>query len=50
MTRPNSERVELSMDALEAILEQACSTPLSQAQYNQLKGVLDTLGRLTLSS
>ena len=47
MTRPNSERVELSMDALEAILEQACSTPLSQAQYNQLKGVLDTLGRLT---
>jgi len=42
MTRPTSERVELSMDTLEAILEQARSTPLSEAHYQQLKGVLNT--------
>jgi len=47
MTRPTSERVELSMDTLEAILEQARSTPLSEAHYQQLKGVLNTLGHLT---
>ncbi len=35
------------MEALEAILEQARSTPLSEAQIDQLKGVLNTLGRLT---
>ena len=47
MKRPNSERVELSLEALEAILEQARSTPLSEGQIEQLKGVLNTLGRLT---
>ena len=47
MKRPKSERVELSMEALEAILEQARSTPLSEEQIEQLKGVLNTLGRLT---
>jgi transposase len=35
------------MEALEAILEQARSTPLSEGQIEQLKGVLNTLGRLT---
>ena len=47
MKRPKSERVELSLEALEAILEQARSKPLSEAQIDQLKGVLNTLGRLT---
>ena len=47
MKPSKSERVELSMDTLEAILEQARSKPLSEEQYNQLKGVLNTLGRLT---
>ncbi len=47
MTRPKCERMELSMETLEAILEQARSTPLSEAHYQQLKGVLNTLGRLT---
>jgi hypothetical protein len=47
MTQPKSERMELSIEALEAILEQARSTPLSEAQIDQLKGVLNTLGRLT---
>jgi hypothetical protein len=43
MKRPKSERVELSLEALEAILEQARSKPLSEAQIDQLKGVLNTL-------
>jgi len=47
MKRPKSERVELSMEALEAILEQARTAPLTGAQYDQLKAVLNTLGRLT---
>ena len=47
MKRPKSERVELGMEALEAILEQARTTPLSEEQYDQLKGVLNTLARLT---
>jgi transposase len=47
MTRPKSERVELSMEALQAILEQARTAPLCEAHYQQLKGVLNTLGRLT---
>lgn len=47
MKRPKSERVELSMEALEAILEEARSAPLSEMQIEQLQGVLHTLGRLT---
>jgi hypothetical protein len=47
MKQPKSERMELSMDALEAILEQARTAPLCEEQYKQLKGVLNTLGRLT---
>ncbi len=47
MMRSKSERVELSMEALEAIVEQARSAPLSEAQIEQLKGVLNTLARLT---
>ena len=47
MTQPKSERMELSLEALEAILEQARSQPLSEAHYQQLKGVLNTLARLT---
>jgi transposase len=46
MTQPKSERMELSLEALEAIVEQARSAPLSEAHYQQLKGVLNTLGRL----
>jgi hypothetical protein len=42
-----SERVELSIEALEAIVEQARTTALSEEQYEQLKGGLHTLGRLT---
>ena len=47
MKEPKPARMEVSMDALEAILEQARTTPLSEEQYEQLKGVLHTLGRLT---
>ena len=47
MKRPKPERVELSMEALEAILEEARSAPLSEMQIEQLQGVLHTLGRLT---
>ena len=47
MNKPQTERVELGMEALEAILEQARSQPLSEEQYQQLKAVLHTLGRLT---
>jgi hypothetical protein len=47
MTQPKSELMELSIEALEAILEQARCEPLSEAHYQQLKGVLNTLGRLT---
>ena len=47
MKRPKSERVELSIEALEAILEQARTAPLSETQIGQLQGVLNTLGRLT---
>ena len=47
MKQPQPERMEVSMEALEAILEQARTTPLSEEQYEQLKGVLNTLGRLT---
>jgi hypothetical protein len=47
MKQPQPERMEVSMDALEAILEQARTTPLTEEQYEQLKGVLNTLGRLT---
>ena len=35
------------MEALEAILEEARSAPLSEMQIEQLQGVLHTLGRLT---
>ena len=42
MKRPKSEHVELGMEALEAILEQARTTPLSEEHYDQLKGVLNT--------
>ncbi len=38
MKQPKSERMELSMDALEAILEQARTAPLCEEQYEQLKG------------
>ncbi|MCP5084017.1 MAG: IS66 family transposase [Alphaproteobacteria bacterium] len=47
MKRPEPKRVELSLEALEAILEKARTEPLSEEQYQQLKGVLHTLGRLT---
>ena len=47
MKQPQPQRMEVSMEALEAILEQARTTPLSEEQYEQLKGVLNTLGRLT---
>jgi transposase len=47
MKRPKSARVELSMEALEAILEEARSAPLCETQIEQLQGVLHTLGRLT---
>jgi len=47
MKPPETERVELSLEALEAILEQARTEPLSEAQIEQLKGVINTLGRLT---
>ena len=36
MKPPKSERVELSLEALEAILEQARSAPLSEAHYTHL--------------
>ncbi len=47
MKQPKPQRMEVSMEALEAILEQARTRPLSEEQYEQLKGVLNTLGRLT---
>ena len=47
MKRPKSGRVDVSLEALEAILEQARSAPLSEMQIEQLQGVLHTLGRLT---
>ena len=46
MTKPKSERVELAMDELEAIVDRARSA-LSEEEHHQLKAVLETLGRLT---
>lgn len=40
-------RLELSMEHLQKILEHARSEPLSEAEYDQLKGVLETLGYVT---
>lgn len=47
MKRPNSGRMDVSLEALEAILEQARSAPLCEGQIEQLQGVVHTLGRLT---
>jgi hypothetical protein len=47
MKRPKSGRVDVSLESLEAILEQARSAPLCETQIEQLQGVLHTLGRLT---
>lgn len=41
MKRPVPERVDVSMEALEAILEQARSKPLCEEQIEQLRGVLN---------
>lgn len=47
MKRSKTGRVDVSLEALEAILEQARSAPLSETQIEQLQGVVHTLGRLT---
>ena len=39
MKRPNSARMDVSLEALEAILEQARSAPLCEGQIEQLQGV-----------
>lgn len=46
MKQRTFNRVELEMDALEAIVDRARSA-LSEEEHRQLKGVLETLGRLT---
>jgi transposase len=47
MKRPKVKRMEFDMSELEAIVEQARSTPLSAANHDKLKAVLSTLARLT---
>ncbi len=47
MSKPNRERLDFDIDKLEAILEHARSTPLSEAEHHTLKAVLSTLARLT---
>ena len=41
------KRLAFDMSELEAILEQARSSPLSEEQHHTLKAVLETLARLT---
>lgn len=47
MSKPETERVELEMNALKTILDGARSAPLSEEQHGQLTAVLETLARLT---
>ncbi len=47
MKGQKAKRLELDMTELEAIVEQARSTPLCEAQHHKLKAVLETLARLT---
>ena len=41
------KRLEFDMSELQAILEQARTTPLSEEQHHKLKAVVETLARLT---
>ncbi len=47
MNGPKLKRLAFDMSELEAILEQARSSPLSEEQHHTLQAVLETLARLT---
>ena len=47
MNGPQVKRLAFDMSELQAILEQARATPLSEEQHHTLKAVLETLARLT---